>query len=594
MMKNLKMKAKLVISFILILALMLCLAIFSILQLKKVNAQTEIIANQWMSSVYNVGQINYFITFYRAKEYRHILVTMPEQKEKVGKEMKEALVKLAQYQTDFEKFPLADESQKNYNAFKDNLKQFLDESQKIQDLSLKNKNQEAIETIVGESLKHYSEMVASLDGLTSSIKKGSDQSVLDAHNIASNAQSLIYIILGLAIILGLIIAFLISLSISKNVNKLTDAAQKMAVGNVNYDLNIEGKDEIAQLAIVFNELKRSNIEIINKAKMVAAGDLTISLQKRSEEDELLFSLDNMVKSTARIINEFKEAIENIVNAGQQLQAVAIQISQGSTEQAASTEEVSSSMEEMVSNINQNADNARQTEKIALQASNDINVGSSSVITTVEAMKKIADKITIIGEIAEKTDLLAINAAIEAARAGEQGKGFAVVASEVRKLAENSQAAAKEINELSKSSVKIADESGVLLQKIVPDIQKTATLVQEISAASMEQNSGAGQVNNAIMQLNAVTQKNAAAAEEMSSSAEELARQAEQLQDLVSFFKTYTTEENSSRKVTRKKEPVHYSSLKETGKINKMVAFNDNNKKTIDIERDDKDNHFEHF
>lgn len=593
-MKNLKMKAKLVISFILILALMLCLAIFSILQLKKVNTQTELIADQWMSSVYNVGQINYFITFYRAKEYRHILVTTPEQKEKVGKEMQEALTKLAKYQTDFEKFPLADESQRHYNAFKNNLKHFLEESQKIQDLSMKNKSQEAIETIVGESLKYYTEMVASLDGLSASIKKGSDQSVEDAHNIASNAQSLIYIILSLAIVLGLIIAFLISLSIAKNVNKLTDAAQKMAVGNVKYDLNIEGKDEIAQLAVVFNELKRSNIEIINKAKMVAAGDLTISLQKRSEEDELLDSLNNMVKSTARIINEFKEAIENIVNAGQQLQAVAIQISQGSTEQAASTEEVSSSMEEMVSNINQNADNARQTEKIALQASNDINVGSSSVITTVEAMKKIADKITIIGEIAEKTDLLAINAAIEAARAGEQGKGFAVVASEVRKLAENSQAAAKEINELSKSSVKIADESGVLLQKIVPDIQKTATLVQEISAASMEQNSGAGQVNNAIMQLNAVTQKNAAAAEEMSSSAEELARQAEQLQDLVAFFKTYTQEENTGRRATRKKEPVQYSSLKETGKINKMVAFNESNNKTIDIERDDKDNHFEHF
>jgi methyl-accepting chemotaxis protein len=217
--------------------------------------------------------------------------------------------------------------------------------------------------------------------------------------------------------------------------------------------------------------------------------------------------------------------------------VAVQISEGSTEQASSTEEVSSSMEQMVSNINQNADNAKQTEKIALQASGDITEGNKSVAITVDAMKKIADKIAVIGEIAEKTDLLAINAAIEAARAGEQGKGFAVVAAEVRKLAENSQAAAKEINELSKSSVRIADESGKLLQKIVPDIQKTAVLVQEIAAASLEQNSGAQQVNNAIMQLNAVTQKNSAAAEEMSSSAEELASQAEQLRETISFYKT---------------------------------------------------------
>jgi methyl-accepting chemotaxis protein len=194
------------------------------------------------------------------------------------------------------------------------------------------------------------------------------------------------------------------------------------------------------------------------------------------------------------------------------------------------------MEEMVGNITQNSDNARQTEQIALRASTDIQEGNKAVLTTVEAMKTIAEKIAIVGEIAEKTDLLAINAAIEAARAGELGKGFAVVAAEVRKLAENSQAAAKEINNVSKTSVKVADESGVLLQKIVPDIQKTALLVQEIAAASLEQNSGANQVNNAIMQLNTVTQKNAAAAEEMSSSAEEMASQAEQLSELISFYK----------------------------------------------------------
>jgi methyl-accepting chemotaxis protein len=294
----------------------------------------------------------------------------------------------------------------------------------------------------------------------------------------------------------------------------------------------------------FNEIKtnlnaliKANNEIIDKAKLMAKGDLTFTLQKRSENDELMGALDEMVKANSAMITEFKIAIENIVNASGALQAVAVQISEGSTEQASSTEEVSSSMEQMVSNINQNTDNAKQTEKIALQASGDINEGNKSVTITVDAMKQIADKITVVGEIAEKTDLLAINAAIEAARAGEQGKGFAVVAAEVRKLAENSQAAAKEIDALSKSSVKIADESGKLLQKIVPDIQRTATLVQEIAAASLEQNSGATQVNNAIMQLNAVTQKNAAAAEEMSSSSEELASQAEQLRETISFYKT---------------------------------------------------------
>jgi PAS domain S-box-containing protein len=329
------------------------------------------------------------------------------------------------------------------------------------------------------------------------------------------------------------------------------------------------KENFDQIFNAVNELVKSMREITEKAKLMAQGDLTVKMRKRSDNDELMEALDTMVQSNSKMIDEFKAAIENIVTASQQLQSVAVMISEGSSEQASSTEEVSSSMEQMVSNINQNADNAKQTERIAIQSSKDISEGSTAVITTVEAMKKIADKISVIGEIAEKTDLLAINAAIEAARAGEQGKGFAVVAAEVRKLAENSQVAAKEIDELSKSSVRIADESGVLLQKIVPDIQKTAVLVQEIAAASMEQNSGANQVNNAVMQLNVVTQKNAAASEEMSSSAEELSTQAEQLQDTIAFFKTENSLINQSHK--RKAQEKIVNKLVNTKQVEKVKS-----------------------
>jgi methyl-accepting chemotaxis protein len=195
------------------------------------------------------------------------------------------------------------------------------------------------------------------------------------------------------------------------------------------------------------------------------------------------------------------------------------------------------MEEMASSIQQNADNARQTDKLASKASEDARSSGDAVVRTVGAMKQVAEKISIIEEIARKTDLLALNAAVEAARAGEHGKGFAVVASEVRKLAERSQTAAAEISRLSSDGVQIAESAGQLLAKLVPDIQKTAELVREIAAASAEQSSGAAQVNKAIQQLDQVIQQNSAASEEMSSTADELSSQAELLQSTVAFFKT---------------------------------------------------------
>lgn len=194
------------------------------------------------------------------------------------------------------------------------------------------------------------------------------------------------------------------------------------------------------------------------------------------------------------------------------------------------------MEEMAANIKQNADNAAQTEKIARQSSKDAEASGEAVNRAVVAMRTIAEKISIVQEIARQTDLLALNAAVEAARAGEHGKGFAVVASEVRKLAERSRAAASEISSLSGETVQVATEAGDMLNRLVPDIRKTAELVAEISAACREQDIGASQINEAIQQLDKVTQQNSGASEEMSATSEELAAQAEELQSSIAFFK----------------------------------------------------------
>ncbi|OGU08146.1 MAG: chemotaxis protein [Geobacteraceae bacterium GWC2_58_44] len=277
---------------------------------------------------------------------------------------------------------------------------------------------------------------------------------------------------------------------------------------------------------------------VDVASAVAAGDLTqtIASDQKDEIGQLAFAINNMVARLKEIVGEIRSASDNVAAGSQELSSTSEQMSQGATEQASAAEEASSSMEQMSSNIRQNADNAIQTEKIASKSAVDAREGGKAVLQTVVAMKEIAGKISIIEEIARQTNLLALNAAIEAARAGEHGKGFAVVASEVRKLAERSQKAAAEISQLSTSSVDVAEKAGEMLNKMVPDIQKTAELVQEISAACREQDTGAEQINKAIQQLDQVIQQNAGASEEMSSTAEELSSQAEQLQSSIAFFK----------------------------------------------------------
>ncbi len=284
------------------------------------------------------------------------------------------------------------------------------------------------------------------------------------------------------------------------------------------------------------------------AQKISEGDLTLTVDD-GKKTGIFAALATMMENLKKIVSEIQTAAANVGSGSQEMSGSSEEMSQGASEQSASAEEVSSTMEQMAANIRQNADNAMETEKIAVKAAEDAAAGGKAVGEAVAAMKEIAEKISFIEEIARQTDLLALNAAIEAARAGDHGRGFAVVASEVRKLAERSQTAAADIKKMSGDSVAVAEKAGEMLGRMVPDIQKTADLVQEITATSKEQSTAADQVNSAIQQLDNVVQQNATASEEMASTSEELAAQAEQLLVTIEFF-------NVDRKGKPKKQDAH--------------------------------------
>lgn len=459
-----------------------------------------------------------------------------------------------------------------------NREEFLPVMNEIIELAQGNKDKEAFELIAGIAQKKALSVQQSIDktiALQHSIAlRRSAANSAEADNAIVFQSILVVTGVLLAVVLGLIISRIIA----NPIKDLVKVAEKVSLGDVDVKVHAKTSDEIGELQKSFDNMLRNLNDITNIAGKLAEGDLTVSVKERSAQDKLMIAMAAMVKSLTQVVESVKSAADNVATGSQEMTSSSEQLSQGASEQAAAAEEASSSMEQMASNIKQNAENALQTERIALKSAEDAKEGGKAVAETVEAMKDIASKISIIEEIARQTNLLALNAAIEAARAGEHGKGFAVVASEVRKLAERSQTAAGEISHLSASSVKVAERAGEMLARIVPDIQKTAELVQEITASSAEQNSGAEQINNAIQQLNQVIQQNASASEETSSTAEELSSQSEQLLDTIAFFTLNETGHRIEKPAKIQKKATTHLSRQAIGhiaqsKMNKLKTEN---------------------
>ena len=587
---KLSLKAKFAAAFGSLLLLTMALGGLAIVKMSDINDASTVIAENWLPSVDVVNRINTSTSDLRILQYLHVASLDEAEMRAVEGEVETLLTSLNQQRATYEALISSPEERAIYDQFSDKFKQYLSAHERMLALSRQNLNELAVAAL-NEARDLYNDFSTDMLDLVNMNKAGGEAASATASADYESARTIVLSMIAFALLLGVAIAVLVSRSILKQLGGEPDYTvsiiREIAIGNLSVEVatakgdttsllanakamiaNLKGAagvaDQIAAgdlsaqpkplsdkdtLGISLKQMVENLRQSASVADKIAAGDLTVEPKPLSDKDTLGIALQSMVQRLRGIISDALSAAHHVSSGSRQLSASSEELSQGATEQASSTEEASSSMEEMASNIKQNADNANQTETIARQSAKDAEASGEAVGKAVKAMETIAEKILIVQEIARQTDLLALNAAVEAARAGEHGRGFAVVASEVRKLAERSQAAAQQISGLSGDTVKAAQQAGDMLTKLVPDIQKTAELVSEISNASREQNAGAAQINLAIQQLDKVTQQNTSAAEEMASTSEELASQAEQLQHAIAYFRLDQThsEGSASRK-----------------------------------------------
>ncbi|WP_289054690.1 methyl-accepting chemotaxis protein [Carboxylicivirga marina] len=410
-------------------------------------------------------------------------------------------------------------------------------------------NQLALEVLIREelyqSIDPYTEKIGELIDIQLEI---SSEIMDDSERLYESTMLQTIIILIIAVILAMVIAYTIIKSIT-------------------------------------SQLGGEPVEVEHIAGEIAKGNLSIKVERN--RIGAMKSLMTMIENLQSIVSRIRDNASVINAASQQQSNSSQQISSGANEQAASTEEVSSSMEEMAANIQQNTENAIKTREMSQNAALEMAKVSQASEESMKAVQNIYSKINVVVEIAEKTDLLAINAAVEAARAGDEGRGFAVVAAEVRKLAERSQKAANDIVELAENGMKLTEQSTSMLKQIVPDVQNTSDLVNEIATASQEQDTGASQVNNAVQQLGSVTQQNAAAAEEMATSSEEMSMQANELEEITSYFQL----SNEMKATKSSKQFSNYSDLQ---KLKNKASVVQSPSKGMQIDIDEDYSGFESF
>ncbi len=592
-MNNWKIGTRITAGFAAVIAIAMGLGIFAFARLQVVNTGAVHIASDSLPGLYSMGQLKAKSQLLYSLLLQYVMASDKAETARLNGAIKDARAEVLKTLADYEKMITADRDRQLFDVVKSSRAAYVEVYDQAMSLTGEMKSKEALDLTEHQARMLDNKYEEALDAEVAYNKTGSIDAGNSIEAAVASAKTGVLVGLTAALLFAIAISILVIRSITRPLSKAVDLVEKVSQGDLSNKIDVRSKDELGQMIAAMNtmvgnlqstanvaskiaegdltvkakilsekdvlgqavNMMISNLQsTVNVAIQIAEGDLTVEARVLSEKDALGQALQQMLQKLSTTVREIAEAADNVASGSQEMSATAQQLSQGATEQSAAAEESTSAMEEMAASIQQNADNAKQTDKIGSKAAQDAKAGGDAVVQTVKAMKEIAEKISIIEEIARKTDLLALNAAVEAARAGEHGKGFAVVASEVRKLAERSQTAAAEISRLTREGVNVAEVAGELLTKLVPDIRKTAELVQEISAASTEQNTGAAQINKAIQQLDQVIQQNASASEQMSSTAEELSSQAETLQSTVGFFKVGGMQQRRSLQGKRKGAP----------------------------------------